>query len=60
MTHMTSIAGLMSLSAGHSSFKACAGPLKIGSASTSYVSYSLNSLKGGSIGEYIRDYYKGY
>ena len=25
-----------------------------------YVSYSLNSLKGGYIGGYIRDYYRGY
>ena len=24
------------------------------------VSYSLNSLKGGYIGDYIRDYYRGY
>ena len=25
-----------------------------------YMSYSLNSLKGGYIGDYIRDYYGGY
>ena len=24
------------------------------------MSYSLNSLKGGYIGDYIEDYYKGY
>ena len=26
----------------------------------SYMSYSLNSLKGGYIGDYIGDYYRGY
>ena len=25
-----------------------------------YMSYSLNSLKGGYIGDYIGDYYRGY
>ena len=28
--------------------------------SFAYVSYSLNSLKEGYIGEYIRDHYRGY
>ena len=27
---------------------------------SSHVSYSLNSLKGGYIGDYIGDYYSGY
>ena len=25
-----------------------------------HMSYSLNSLKGGNIGDYIGDYYRGY
>ena len=28
--------------------------------SLNLLSYSLNSLKGGYIGDYIRDYYRGY
>ena len=32
----------------------------IGEHSYSYMSYSLNSLKGGYIGDYIGDYYRGY
>ena len=35
----------------------CKGPLKV---SWGHMSYSLNSLKGVYIGNYIGDYYRGY